>query len=379
MIDAEAIRAQARKAYRAYLASRVSGESVFPYELRFARVQSGEATRRYADLKRELTLLKEGSDERGGLSYRVEWEERRDRLAGTQVFPVRIYFPDGPSLLGYLRKAKEAEAFDTDLSLILRTFPCLRGWSTLHPDRIIAHHGEWERLLAAAAWLRSNPNSGLFLREIPVVEDTKFVETHKPILKEILEEVGDTPVEERDLSLGFEDRYGLRRQLPLVRLSILDRNCAEVRFSGVQDISIPLDALNKLDFPEIRTVLIFENKTNFSNAEAFLSLPALAGTIAVFGSGFAVKTLGSIEWIRLRRIVYWGDIDTQGFRILAALRSHFVHCESILMDFATFDHFPQFHCTAPKDASQPPEPLTADEALLFARLVNMEGGKNLGQ
>jgi len=38
-------------------------------------------------------------------------------------------------------------------------------------------------------------------------------------------------------------------------------------------------------------------------------------------------------------ILYWGDIDVQGFEILSRLREHFIHVKSILMDKVTFETF----------------------------------------
>jgi hypothetical protein len=45
--------------------------------------------------------------------------------------------------------------------------------------------------------------------------------------------------------------------------------------------------------------------------------------------------LEGVGWLADRDVVYWGDIDTHGFRILDRLRQRFVHVRSMLMDEAT--------------------------------------------
>ena len=68
---------------------------------------------------RELDELRSRSDESGRLSYRVEWEERSDRLAGNQRLPRRIYFADAASFLGFLGKNDQARRFREDVGVIL--------------------------------------------------------------------------------------------------------------------------------------------------------------------------------------------------------------------------------------------------------------------
>jgi hypothetical protein len=74
------------------------------------------------------------------------------------------------------------------------------------------------------------------------------------------------------------------------------------------------------------------------NRDNRLWFPNLADTIVVEGGGKAAASLlGSIDWILgAKRLVYWGDIDCDGFAILDSLRAtlkpHDVRVDSILMD-----------------------------------------------
>jgi hypothetical protein len=62
-------------------------------------------------------------------------------------------------------------------------------------------------------------------------------------------------------------------------------------------------------------------------------------TIAIFGSGFSVFNLKNVRWFDNLKLLYWGDIDVQGFEILSQFRSYFPQTKSILMDKLTFDKF----------------------------------------
>ena len=378
MIGPAELRRQAQRRYREYLSAIVDGTDPFPVDIRFGKVRPGEVSERYADLRAELATLREVSDEGGGPSYRIEWEERSDRLAGSQRLPVRILFPNAASLAGFLRKGAEVERFRADLSLILDAFPGLRVWAARHPTRILSCVGEWERIVAVLRWFVTHPRPGILLREIPAVEDTKFVERNKTVLRELLDLVLPTEAVDPSATL-FEDRYGVRRVEPLIRLRFLDPAIATRHLSGVDDLAVPVSCLEALGFAEVRTVLVVENKATFSNVDVFLSLPALSGVLAVFGSGSLAASLRAVSWFADRRLLYWGDTDTQGIRILAGLRQGFPQLQSVLMDERTFDRFPDARSDAPRDDSELPAGLTEEEAALYARLARMASGNRLEQ
>jgi len=105
----------------------------------------------------------------------------------------------------------------------------------------------------------------------------------------------------------------------------------------------------------------------------------MRGTVAVFGSGYAARSLGAAAWFASRRIAYWGDIDSHGLRILGGFRSAFPATESLLMDEATYDRFPEYRTDAPADQATEPEGLTVEELALFRRLVSLPRGNRLEQ
>jgi hypothetical protein len=378
VIGPEEIRLAARRGYAKYLSSLIEGTNVFPLDVRFPHVKSGEAAERYAGLREELAALRAGSDEGGRPSYHVEWMRRTDRAVGSQMFPARIFFPDADSLLGFLGKRAEAERFAADYTSLLDVFPVLSQWAARHPDRVVSTGGDWDRIVAVLRWFIAHPRPGIFLREIPAVENTKFIENNKRILRELLDIVLPPGAVEGEAS-DFEERYGLRRIEQTIRLRILDRGIADRRLSGVTDLAVPVSDMGKLGFEELGTLIIVENKASFSSLELLLTLPELAGAAGVFGSGFAAHSLGACGWMGDRRILYWGDVDTHGLRILAGLRGVFPRLRSVLMDEDTFSRFPEARTDAPMDLAGVPNGLTEDESVLFRRLASLSARNRLEQ
>ena len=378
MVSPESIRRWSERRYPEYLSSLVLGGEMFPLDFRFGKVEPGEATARYKELRSELEELRARSDGSGKASYRVEWEERNDRLAGTQLFPRRVYFPDAASFLGFLGKGEEARRFRLDVDAILAAFPSLKPWVARYPKKVAAASGLWQDLVAILQWFERHPRPRAFIREIPAVEDTKFIERNQSLLRELLDVVLPADALNQD-GRTFEARFGLRQPETLIRIRFLDRAIAALYVAGVEELAVSADSLARMGFPEVAVVVIVENKASFANLDVLLSLPEIPGGLAIFGSGFAALAFKQCRWMRDRRVLYWGDIDTHGLRILAALRQYFPSAESILMDQETFDRFPGFRSTSPADSPAAPEGLTDAERGLYSRLAGMARDNRLEQ
>jgi hypothetical protein len=134
----------------------------------------------------------------------------------------------------------------------------------------------------------------------------------------------------------FEKRFNLKYSEPLIRFKILDSSISNKYFSDLTDISIPINQFNELSLP-IKKVIIVENKTNLYTVA--LTLPVQENTIVIFGSGFKVENLKNVKWLSSVEILYWGDIDIQGFEILSQMRGYFPQTKSLLMDEDTFNKF----------------------------------------
>ncbi|HAT1145941.1 TPA: hypothetical protein JAJ60_002571 [Corynebacterium striatum] len=197
-------------------------------------------------------------------------------------------------------------------------------------------------------WLRANPQSGEWERAVPVEGvDGKWIGTHRRLLLTLLSPFGITDL-------------GLRRNDTRVRLRYLNHAPA------LSDIEIPLAHAATL-FPHTPPrVLIVENK------QTFLALPTLSDasppTIALLGSGTAAHQLHALDWLNRIDITYWGDLDAAGFAILNAVRAHFPHTTSLLMDTATVTEFQHLAVPDPGDGSATLTHLTTEEQRAYRLL-----------
>ena len=86
-----------------------------------------------------------------------------------------------------------------------------------------------------------------------------------------------------------------------------------------------------------------------------------------------ITQLFDIPWIASSPIIYWGDLDVQGFEILAMLRRRYPKTRSILMDLDTLRRFE--HLATPGTGHQPDIPAELEpnevEAFLHCRQYNL--------
>jgi len=201
----------------------------------------------------------------------------------------------------------------------------LAQWMTIHPMKVLANSGHWQRLVDTARWIRDHTGTPLYLRQIDVPGvDTKFIERNKGILAELLDHTLDPDRIRTDVPRGdFAARYGFLTKPAYIRLRYL--GTATGPFS-----EFTVRAAELADRPlGIRTVFVLENEITY------LSLPPVPDAIAILGSGYAASLLRHLPWLADVDLRYWGDIDTHGFAILSQVRGHFPHTRSLLMDHAT--------------------------------------------
>jgi hypothetical protein len=165
---------------------------------------------------------------------------------------------------------------------------------------------------------------------LPIQVHTKFIENNTGIIRELLDIIIAEYVNFEEKK--FEPRFNLKYDEPLVRFRIMDESISQKLFGGIDDVSIPISAFQNIALP-IHTVYIVENKINM------LTFPDYRNGIVIFGKGFGVDLMKNVEWLKTKKIYYWGDLDAHGFQILSEIRTHFKQVESFLMDRQTFDLF----------------------------------------
>jgi len=352
MLSPADIHAQALRHYPALLRAIVSGEAFFPKDIRFGRPDpSGD----WATLQAEITALAQA-----GPGYEVEWEESNTRRWGRQRLPVRVWFRSEDAFLGMIGKTAEVGRFRHTLARTRQQCPELEGWLAPHVLRLVEHAADWPGVLEVCRYFIQHPRPGYYARELPIPVGTKFIEERRPLFRSLLDFLlpAGAIVAESD---HFETRYGLRFDEPSIRMRLLDPALTATLGVPVSDLAAPLSECRALPWAGL-TVLIVENKMTF------LTLPALSGTVSIWGGGNAAALLTTLPWLVRCRLFYWGDLDVHGFHILDQFRQSFPAVHSVMMETALLDRFAAFRVDASAADYESTSNLTIAEQAVYARL-----------
>jgi hypothetical protein len=297
----------------------------FPLKLRLRRPTGSDLGIAFERVRRWIAELEAASRAQTGAGFEITWEEINSRQLGRNRMPLALALPRLEDALSLIDRTNDAQDYRVLTVATLEQFPELAPWLALHPLTVLEHRTVWAQLLDCVSWFKAHPRSGLYARQIDIAGiDTKFIETHKRILAELLDRVlpPDAFDSRANGTAAFEARYGLAAKPPLVRVRALDSRLA---IGGLTDLTVRIDELAALDLCPDR-VFVVENEITG------LAFPPATGALLLFGGGYGVEQLAPFGWLRSCPIVYWGDIDTHGFAILDRLRALFPQVRSMLMD-----------------------------------------------
>lgn len=290
----------------------------------------------------------------------LQKQDRQWARLGSQTLPAVIAL-SGPEQVsawcGQERRWKRAKARN---DAMLARWDQLKGRPGLaRYFDVLADYSDidFDRLLAALSWFLACPNSGLYIRQLPVAGvDTKWVEKRTGLITELLGLLRGTIG-----SIDFYEATGLRRLPHRIRMRVL---CPELRreVGGLRDFEAPVGDLVPLSLRP-RAVLVVENH------ESGVALPDLPGVVAFVGLGNSVSTLSGLPWLVGVPAVYWGDIDTHGLAILSRARRALPGLRSVLMDDMTLQMFKDLAVAEPAQHVEAElAELTIEERSLFLGL-----------
>ncbi|MEV4952447.1 Wadjet anti-phage system protein JetD domain-containing protein [Paenarthrobacter nitroguajacolicus] len=289
--------------------------------------------------------------------YSVETVDVGRTTIGSNQLPSVALFDSVEDEVGFIGKSRELERFRSLASSLVALDPALKGWALKRPLALLELGDAALTAARVALWLRDHHSPAIYVRQLnlPGVH-TKFIETHRRTIDEmaaVLEppEGSDQPAgaepEDELLELAaasaadeslvgrstartpaarFAKRHGFLHQPEQVRFRVLDS--AIPLLGDARDITVTATAFESLRLP-VSTVIITENLVNF------LALPDRPDMLAIFGAGYGFSSLRDAAWLQDCEVLYWGDLDTHGFRILDQLRSVHPHVSSVLMDEET--------------------------------------------
>ena len=337
-------------------------EDLFPWRISTGKPTASQLLNNFAAVAEWIQQLQQDTH------YSVEMTNINHRQMGQQQLPSAIVFHEVQALLTYLGKQKVADTYQQCFHQIVTAQPQLRAWCLAHPLKVIEQASHWSGLLNIITWLQSHPRPGCYLREMDIEGiDSKFIEQHRRLLSQLLDATLEPDaIDNRVTGLaqhGFERRYGLNYDSPLIRFRCLNNAIAD-QFGGINDISLPLAQFQQIA-PDWDTVYITENKING------LSFPQQPSAIVIFGLGYGINALKDIDWLARCKVIYWGDIDTHGFSILSQLRSYHPHTRSLLMDEKTLMQFKSLWGQEPegKRCTHTLVHLNKEEQILYQQLL----------
>jgi hypothetical protein len=293
---------------------------------------------------------------------RIEWREWNHRVQGTQRLPATVWLDTLQDALAFIGKARQAQRFEAVWQQTAAAQPALLAWLSRRPIQALELADRWERLLAVVAWLQAHPRPAVYLRQVDVPGvDSKFIETHRAVLAELLDLALPPEVIELDATgvARFARRFGFLDKPVRIRFRLLDPALPSLPgCEGLPDITLDAASFAALTLPA-RRVFITENETNF------LAFPPAVDAIVVFGAGYGWEALSRASWLHRCQLHYWGDIDTHGFVILDQLRGYFPNAASFLMDRETLLAHRSHWGEEPDPARHDLARLTPEEAAVY--------------
>ncbi len=303
----------------------LNDDGLFPLQMPLKRPSSVDVNENFADIIRWIKMLKDNSKQVIGYGYELIEKEMVHRQSGRNHIITHAVVPTVQDSLRLLKKEREAGKFMELAQTIKTEWPVLYEWIYKYPHKVLAFRDDWYGILAVLRWFFDHPRCGLYLRQLDIGGiDTKFIEQRKGILTELLNIILPEDTIDQNAQ-SFELRYGLRVKPLLVRLRLLD---SQIFIQGLSDMIIPVEQL--ADFkPDVSRIFITENDTNG------LCFPGVKKGLVIFGLGYGVDVLKTVDWLTEKEIYYWGDIDTHGFAILDKVRGFLTQTKSMLMDEST--------------------------------------------
>jgi len=135
-----------------------------------------------------------------------------------------------------------------------------------------------------------------------------------------------------------------------------------------EQLRLRASELAQIDLP-VKNLIIVENE------QCLFQLPTVENTLAILGSGLNLNWLKNPNF-KNKTIVYWGDIDTWGLKMLAIARNYYPQLQTMLMDIESYCNHEHLAVPEPTNAGMGlPQGLTTEEAKLYQILIQSTNGR----
>ena len=366
LYDVESVRKKALRLYESgeLFRSFVEGKSLFPFSIKLKTPTQKGLRDSMSRLSKEFKALE-------SLRLEINYQEFDFKSIGKQRLPVSVEIKTQEVLLRFLGKTGEFEEFVRAYREATESFCSLKILFLSKPNLLLQNRENIAQLLAICKFFVANPKPHIYIRELSIEGvDTKFIQKNSAVvdsfLVSVLEEKSYDAKRIKLSENGFEKKYGLKYELPLVRFRILD---SSLYIQGLSDLSLTTEEFVALNLA-CDNVFIVENKITM------LSFMELKNSIVIFGNGYGAGRIKNARWLEDKKIYYWGDIDLDGFAILSQVRGYFPQTQSLLMDNTTIEQFQELAVDSRERSAKKLEYLSDAERVVYERLVNDYYGEN---
>lgn len=299
----------------------------------------------------------------------VRWKTISYRDLGEQIVPTSLAVADVASLVRILGEVEQhaLQHWQARISRVLAE-PFARGAQLQHTlfHVLIDYLEELERytdldmelLLVLIPQLQPGMGNGGFLRALPVrYVDTKFLEQNYSLVEQIVNLLyAGEVLASGGLLVWLNCQANPAGWLWVRPLCQRSRQA----LGGMPLLQLATETLRSVELPAHRILVV-------ENVQSGLALPELENTIAVFGGGKNISWL-SATWLEQKCVGYWGDIDSEGLRILADARRRLPTIDALMMDETTVREHSERMVDEPDSAWMEPIGLEPHELRLFRDL-----------
>ncbi|HBC68833.1 MAG TPA: hypothetical protein DCZ56_00560 [Sutterella sp.] len=292
---------------------------------------------------------------------RLEFEPVAWRQAGLEAVLCGVDIVSAEGAFALMQEGERlGRAFARALDRLKAVRPDIADGLLQKPDFLLeSDDDEFDRLCAVALWLLQHERADCYIRELPIEGvDTKWLEHNLALVAAVLTHAMHLPEPLR--SGDIISRWQIRSRPTLFY----------VRHADLIVKGLPAEAAVRLPLEVIDAPCTLPRRVAvIENLETGLSLRLHSDTLIVMGMGAAIEAFSKLSWIRQVPVLYMGDLDQAGLRILAGLRRHLPGVRSVLMDCGTLERFAHLCVTDPtRPIGVPAEGLTAQELRLMERL-----------
>ena len=344
--------------------------NLFPLEIKLKRLSQRLLQENFSTVRQEMTALVK-------MPWEVLYQSYTFKTMGVQELPKMLVVEDRAQFLEIIGQETAFERFAELSKQFVEKYPQLRDLLLQKPNIILEHAKVWSELFSVCDFFMAHPRPDCYLRELSIEGvDTKFIERHRTILDTLL--MALLPEDDYDADItrladyGFERKFGLRYPLAQVHFRILD---PKLYICGLEELTLNRETFATLELA-CEMVFIVENKMSM------LSFPAYKSAIVIFGSGYKVGVLQDAQWLKNRKVYYWGDIDIDGMAILSQLRGYFPHTKGLLMSQELLERYKHLCVKDSKNSTKSKrmlEHLSVKEQQLYDYLCSVKEGVRLEQ